>query len=126
MIDFDQRLEDALKRRAAMQAPPQFTSAVMRLVRRETVFKKEPGPFLARAAWLNDAAFVLIIVGLSLAWNPARLSEKLTAGVDWLVKGVDAVGGMAAGVNPSAPFVVAALTVWVAGMLLWDWMELSN
>ena len=126
MIDFDQRLEEALKRRAAMQAPPQFTAAVTRLVMRETASKKEAGPFLARAAWLNDAAFVLIIVGLSLAWNPARLSEKLTAGVDWLVKGVDAIGGMAAGVNPSAPFVVAALTVWVAGMLLWDWMELSN
>ena len=58
MIDFDQRLEEALKRRAAMQAPPQFTAAVTRLVMRETASKKEAGPFLARAAWLNDAAFV--------------------------------------------------------------------
>jgi len=125
MSNFDQQLEKALERRTVMRAPPHFTSDVIRLVARQTLFKKEPGLFLARAAWINDAALVLVLVGLSLAWGPARLGKMVMTGVDWLVSVVDAIGS-APGAHQSAPLVLAALMAWVAGMLLWNWMDLMD
>jgi hypothetical protein len=115
--DLDEQIEAALKQRAVMQPPPNFTQAVMLRVMEDR-----------SRVWLNElnaAATVLIVLGLSLSGSPARLGDWLGAGVDLLQRGGTAMG-MIAGVNPPAPLVLAALAVWVAGLLVSDWMELVD
>jgi hypothetical protein len=62
------------------------------------------------------------VLGLSTSESSARLGAWLGAGADLLQRGGTAIG-MVAGVNPPVPLVLAALAVWLAGLLVSDWME---
>jgi hypothetical protein len=120
--DWDTLIEDALKRRPAMQAPADFTR---RVKRRAAEDRAENDPRLRLVYALNTAATVLIAVGLLLLSSPQRLGDWLDALVDLVQRGGTAIGAVT-GMNPPAPLVLAALAVWVAGRLVSDWMELVD
>jgi hypothetical protein len=123
--DWETLIEEALKRRAAMQAPADFTARVLLRAGEGTAAE---GSLDRRAAWissLNAAATVLIVLGLGWTREPARLADWLDGGVNLLQDGGAALG-MLAGVNPPAPLVLAALAVWVAGLLVSTWTELLD
>jgi hypothetical protein len=122
-LDWETLIEEALKRRTALQAPPDFTRRVMRRVAEGPVSR-----FDGRATWLVEldaAATVLIVIGLAWSWTPARLGDWLDGGVNLLQRGGTALW-MIAGVNPPAPLLLTALAVWVAGLLVSTWTELLD
>jgi hypothetical protein len=128
-------IEDALKRRAAMRAPADFTGRVLLRAAEGIAAERlaaegagAEGLLDRRATWispLNAAATVLIVLGLGWSREPARLADLLDGGLNLLQDGGTALG-MVAGVNPPAPLVLAALAVWVAGLLVSTWTELFD
>jgi hypothetical protein len=120
---WDERLEDALKRRTALRAPPDFTSRVMR-----RAMEGQASPADGRTKWLaelDDAATVLIVLGLALLWNAARLGDWLGAGIDTLRRAGGAMGSIA-GAIPPAPLVLAALAGWLGWVLVSTRTELLD
>jgi hypothetical protein len=122
--DPDDQIEAALRRRAAMQAPPTFTQTMMRRVAAEPRHTTKKTPHPVSVERLNEAAIALIVAGVLLLWNPARLGDWLATSLDWLQSGATALGGITR-VNLPASLVFAALAVWIAGMLS-DRMDLLD
>lgn len=112
------RLEGLLSAREAIAPPATFTQSVMRRVAQE---RAQP---VVEPAWLNEAttlAMTLVVLGVALLIDPARLGDALTRALDVIQE-----GAAMATVNAPAPPVMVALALVVASLVLSDWLEVPD
>jgi ribose/xylose/arabinose/galactoside ABC-type transport system permease subunit len=75
-------------------------------------------------AWLNEAttlAMTLVVLGVALLIDPARLGDALTRALDVIQE-----GAAMATVDAPAPLVIVALALVVASVVLSDWLDVPD